>query len=104
MRKLYLIAMPFFVLAVMLATGCTNSPANKGEKVYDVKGKVVSIDAEKKKVTLDHEAIPGFMAAMTMPFDIENAKLLEGLKAGDLVHGKLKSKDGKHTLTELTKQ
>ena len=86
----------------MTLSGCTNSGGAK-DKLFDVKGKVVSVDTENKKVTLDHEAIPGLMKAMTMPFDVENPKLLDGLKAGDPVQGKLHSKDGKHTLTELTK-
>ena len=101
MKHLSTLALFVFVLTLILSAGCTNAPS---EKIFDVKGKVVTIDAEKKKVTLDHEAIPGFMAAMTMPFDVENVKLLEGLKPGDQVRGKIKTKDGKHTLTELTKQ
>jgi protein SCO1/2 len=102
MKHLLLLAFAMVAFALAL-TGCTNSGGAK-DKLFDVKGKVVSADAEKKKITLDHEAIPGLMGAMTMPFDVENPKLLDGLKAGDAVQGKLRSKDGKHTLTELTKQ
>jgi Cu/Ag efflux protein CusF len=43
------------------------------------------------------------MGAMTMPFDVENAKLLDGLKAGDQVHGKLKVQGSNYTLVELMK-
>ncbi len=39
-------------------------------KVYHLRGKVVSTDAAKGEVTLDHEAIPGFMEAMTMPYKL----------------------------------
>ena len=41
--------------------GCTQG---KAEKIYDIKGKVVSIDVAKKSVKLDHEDIPRFMKAM----------------------------------------
>lgn len=99
------------VLALLLAVasfsfvGCTSSTGEKDkEKIYDIKGKVISTDAEKKSIRLDHEDIPGFMAAMEMPFDVESVKLLEGLKAGDQVQGKLKVKSGKYTLIELQKR
>ena len=61
------------------------------------------MDAEKKKVTLDHEDIPGLMKAMQMPFSVDNAKVVEGIKAGDQVHGKLKVKGSDYIITELVK-
>ena len=88
------------LLAVLIA-GC-NTGGDK-EKIYDIKGKVVSVDLEKKEVTLDHEAIPGLMGAMKMDFSVQDAKLLSGLKAGDAVHGKLKVKDSNYVITELQK-
>jgi protein SCO1/2 len=89
---------------VLMVTGCQNNPEPANEKVYDVKGKVVAVDATKKKVTLDHEDIPGLMKAMTMPFSVENEALLEGLKPGDEVAGKLTVKSGGQVLTELHKR
>jgi protein SCO1/2 len=88
---------------VTFTTGCSKSDQPAKDKMYDVKGKVVTVNVEKGKVTLDHEAIPGLMGAMTMPFDVENAKLLDGLKAGDQVHGKLKVQGSNYTLVELMK-
>jgi Cu/Ag efflux protein CusF len=85
-----------------LSSGCGKSDGDK-DKVYDIKGKVVAVDTEKKKVTLDHEDIPGLMKAMEMPFSVENPKVLEGIKAGDQVHGKLKVKGGDYVITELMK-
>lgn len=84
------------------STGCGKGNGDK-DKVYDIKGKVVAVDMAKKKVTLDHEDIPGLMKAMEMPFSVENAKVLEGIKAGDQVHGKLKVKGGDYLITELMK-
>jgi hypothetical protein len=39
-------------------------------------GKVVSIDAASGMVTVDHEAIPGFMDAMTMPYKLKDASVI----------------------------
>jgi Cu/Ag efflux protein CusF len=36
-------------------------------------------------VFLTHEELPGLMDAMTMGFDVEDAKILEGLAPGDPV-------------------
>ncbi len=101
---------PSLVVAVAVAAaiaGCQNSSSTSsapGAKVYDVKGKIVSLDAGKKVVTLDHEDIPGFMKAMTMEFSVADAKVLDGLKAGDVVQGKIKSEGGTYALTSLEKR
>ena len=36
-------------------------------------------------MTVSHDAIPGFMDAMTMPFEVNNAKALAGLTPGTVV-------------------
>src|SRR5438876_4005397 len=78
-------------LAVFLpGCGGGESPKSAGDKLYDIRGKVVAIDATKPAVTLDHEDIPGLMKAMEMEFGVETPKLLEGLKVGDGDQGKLK--------------
>jgi protein SCO1/2 len=89
-------------LIALGSVGCGKGNEDK-DKVYDIKGKVVAVDAENKKVTLDHEDIPGFMKAMQMQFSAENAKVLEGIKAGDQVHGKLKVKGSDYIIMELMK-
>ena len=101
--------MKYWVLILMLVfvagfiSGCGKSGGDK-EKVYDIKGKVVAVDTEKKKVTLNHEDIPGYMQAMEMSFDVTDTKVLEGLKPGDQVRGKLKRTSGEPVITELHKQ
>src|SRR4051812_41819672 len=92
-----------FALLTFLITGCSPTSGDK-EKIYDIKGKVVSVDAEKKTVRLDHEDIPGFMKAMEMDFPVQDSKLLAGLKAGGAVHGRLKVKDSNYVITELHKR
>lgn len=108
MRSLFTTLLLSAVVAVV--GGCNNSsdssaPAKTNNaKVYDVTGKIVSLDPAKKVVTLDHEDIPGFMKAMTMEFPVSDAKLLNGLKAGDAVHGKITSESGGYAVTSLEKR
>ncbi|MGD0292502.1 MAG: copper-binding protein [Terracidiphilus sp.] len=54
-------------------------------QVYHLRGKVVSTDAAKGEVTLNHEAIPGYMEAMTMPYKLQDASILGELHPGDVI-------------------
>jgi protein SCO1/2 len=80
------------LLAVFVLAGCHSGqkPASQpgssqNFKVYHLRGKVVSTDAAKDEVTLNHEAIPGFMDAMTMPYKLKDARILGELHPGDVI-------------------
>jgi len=53
--------------------------------VYQVKGVVLELAGDGKTVRIQHEEIPGYMAAMTMPFAVRDTNELRGLEAGDPV-------------------
>ncbi len=72
--------------AFVFAAACRKGPT---EKPYPLKGVVVSVDRAGGKVTLKHEAVPGYMDAMTMPFAVDEKKILDDLKPGDTVEAKL---------------
>ena len=79
-------------LALLALTGChagqkpTAQPsASQNCKVYHLRGKVVSTDTVRDEVTLNHEAIPGFMEAMTMPYKLKDASVLGELHPGDRI-------------------
>lgn len=55
------------------------------ERGFDVKGRVVSLEADGTTIHIAHEEIPDFMAAMTMPFTVQKSELLRGLAPGDSV-------------------
>jgi protein SCO1/2 len=81
-------------LAVVAALGCARSEAPKpavasAEKVYPLKGVVVSVDSAAGKVIVKHEEIPGYMDAMTMPFNVGETKMLSELHPGDEIEAKL---------------
>ena len=65
-----------------------HAPARES-KEYKLVGEVRKIEKESQEVTIRHEAIPGFMEAMTMPFRIEDVAVLDDLRVGDQVEGKL---------------
>lgn len=100
------LALSLLVTATVLTVGCQppGAATTEAAKLYDVKGKVVALDREKKVVTLDHEDIPGLMKAMKMDFTVEDVKVLDGIAAGDSVAGKLKADGGNYVLTSLSKR
>jgi protein SCO1/2 len=70
------------------AQGTSSTPA--GElKSFPVRGKIVSVDAAKGIIMFDHEAIPGFMEAMTMPYKLKDATVASELHPGDRITAKL---------------
>ncbi len=77
------------LLAVLPIAGCHQSspPASPGAsaslKSFPVRGEVVSTDAT--HVTLDHEAVPGFMEAMTMPYKLKDPSIVSELHPGDRI-------------------
>jgi protein SCO1 len=62
-------------------------------KHYMMRGKVVDTDAEQKTVTISHDAIPGFMGAMTMPYQVKDANVLTELHPGDRITATLVDED-----------
>jgi protein SCO1/2 len=62
-----------------------SSAATPGEKRYHLKGTVVQIDKAQQHLVIDHGDIPGFMAAMTMPYPVADAKTLDMVSVGDQV-------------------
>ncbi|MFN7624167.1 MAG: SCO family protein, partial [Acidobacteriota bacterium] len=56
---------------------------------YDLRGKVVSFDKARREVTIAHEAIPGYMEAMTMPFTLNEEWVFDVLTPGAQIQATL---------------
>jgi protein SCO1 len=54
-------------------------------KRYTLIGRVVSVDKADQSLTVDGDAIPGFMSAMTMPYQVKDAGVLGKLSPGDQI-------------------
>jgi protein SCO1 len=52
---------------------------------YAANGMVLKVDNAHKTFVVSCQSIPGFMDAMTMPFDVREAKELDGLAPGSIV-------------------
>jgi protein SCO1/2 len=67
------------------AAACTKSD----QRTFTLQGQVLSLEPGRKLLTIKHEEIKGFMPAMTMPYEVRDAKLLDGLAPGDLINATL---------------
>jgi len=60
-----------------------------GVKSYDARGVVRQIADDRRKVTIQHEAIAGYMPAMTMEFPVRDTNELNGISPSDEITFKL---------------
>jgi protein SCO1 len=64
--------------------GC-RSKTQTQERRYHLKGTVVQVDKPQQHLVIDHEEIPGFMAAMTMPYPVVDSRVLDQITPGDQI-------------------
>jgi protein SCO1/2 len=85
------------LLAVWLTVaGCHRQAAQQSAGVvkhFQMRGRVVEVDPTEKSVTISHDAIPGFMGAMTMPYQVKDPNVLSELHPGDRITATLVDED-----------
>ena len=73
----------------------TNQNASTEAKRFKLKGKVISVDKAAKKAEISHEAIDGYMDAMTMKFPVKADWVWDDLTVGsEIVADLVVDKDG----------
>ena len=79
------------ILGLAVMAGCRPQAAapEAAVKSYSVRGVVRQIADDRQTATIQHEAIPGYMAAMTMDFSVKNTNELNGISAADQITFKL---------------
>jgi len=102
MRRAVLLA----VIALFLVACAKSEPkplSENGEKLYTLKGKILSRDASDNSLRLDHEAVPGFMEAMTMDYPVRGAKVQELPPDKSKIVARLHVNDDRYWLTDVKK-
>jgi len=116
MFRIWLVSL---ITALICLTGCGGQPQNPpvkpdktenpkavetkpaAPKQYQLTGVVREIDKESGQVMIRHDEIPGYMKAMTMPFDLKGKEVLADLFVGDEVEGTLVVKADDIELNDL---
>ena len=68
-------------------------------KTYEGVGRVVEVDRRKRRVTIDHDDIAGYMKAMVMSFEVARPALLQGLRKGRRIRFRIDAAEG--TIVDL---
>src|SRR3984885_10590024 len=79
-------------VAVIALVGCHSGPTQRSQAqadsspaVYHLRGRIISTDTAHGIVVVDHEAIPGFMDAMTRPYQLKDPSIVSELHPGDSI-------------------
>ena len=86
-------------LLFLLAAAASCSSA----KTYEMRGQILGINRDKMEILVNHDEIPGLMAAMTMPWKVQNAGMLDNLGRGDLIAAEIVVDDNQGVITKITK-
>src|SRR5882672_3331938 len=86
-KEIVLAAALLIAATLVASSGCHRRLAT--EKRYELKGKVVVVEKDKRLVTISHEDIKGYMPGMVMPFAVKEDWALEMLAPGNEIHATL---------------
>ena len=89
-RGALLIFCAALLLSGALLSACSK-PGGTASKfpTYKMRGTIVAVNADDKSASIDAEAIPGFMDAMTMEYTIRDSAALSKLKPKDKITAEL---------------
>jgi protein SCO1/2 len=77
------------IFIASLAAAAAACGTRSDERLFPLHGQVQSIDAPRKLVVVKHDEIKGFMPAMTMPYEVADARALAQLAPGDVIDSTL---------------
>ncbi len=89
MKNLFLLISVFCLIGFIGCRTATEFVPSENAKTYPMRGKVLSVDRAKKKISVDHEKIEGYMDAMTMDFPVKDDFVFEELAPGAIINAEL---------------
>lgn len=99
----------FALVAILAACGgepaaSTGTAEAQAPNTYSTEGTIREIRRARSSITIAHEDVPGYMPSMTMPFDVEDEALFEGLAEGDRVRFSfVREEGGRHVIRSIRK-
>ena len=103
---------PLVAVLTCAMASCTRNTAGQqtaasvppsGTQFFSVTGLVKELQPDGKTVVIQHEEIPHYMQAMTMPFEVRDTNELAGLKPGDQVSFRMLVTEKDGWIDQLTK-
>jgi protein SCO1/2 len=87
------LAIALLVLTTVLAIAFAGCSKPTPAKEYQMHGQITGLDLDGHVATIKHEAIPGYMGAMTMGYPVKDTAELSKLKVGDSITATVYVKD-----------
>ncbi len=84
-----------FTSTAMLAPLASLLRAQGAKKSFTFHGKVESIDAASKSMTVNGDKVEGWMDAMSMKYTVDNADVFKTVKVGDTIEANVYDGDYK---------
>jgi protein SCO1/2 len=91
----------FLTLAALLLVATAFAAPNTNLTLYTVKGVFKESRSDGHRAVIRHETIPGYMDAMTMPFNVKNPAELKPLQPGDEIIFRLNVTDTEDWIDEI---
>ena len=85
------------LIALFAAASCSNA------KTYEMRGQVLGVNRDKMEILVKHEKIEGLMDAMTMPWKVKEANMLDNIGPGDLITSEIVVDNNQGVVTKITK-
>jgi len=76
-------------LLLSVTAGCQRAEVADEASRYELKGTVVAFDKNQQQVIVAHEAVPGLMEAMTMPFTLKEKAAYDVMQPGAKIQATL---------------
>ena len=97
------------LVTVALFAACAREEAVEGdgapavkEDTYDLTGRIISRDPATNQLTVDHDEIPGYMAAMTMPYEVRGQSVADLPADGTEITATVHATGEAYWLTDVT--
>jgi protein SCO1 len=95
-----------FAITALILAGCKpDSQPNAAEdatvKTFEVQGILRNVSPDHLTATIQHQNIPGYMPAMTMPFNVKVPQELSGIEIGSDITFKLVVRTNEHWIEDI---
>ncbi len=92
------------LLAIGVATSCSNPTPPEPEKHYQLIGEVKALDDKVQTATIQHQAIGDWMGAMTMEFPVRSKVEFTQLHVGDKITATVNVQGNDYNISGIHKQ
>ncbi len=102
MRYLMLILSLIALLSACIKPPTTVNVASPDAKHFTLRGKVIAVNRAKKTATVEHNAVAGYMDAMTMEFPVRADEVWDDMKVGSDIRADLVIDKGENWLENIS--